>query len=135
MSETEIGNFLKNHRPDLNHQNDTFKKLSERYGTYQSLAKDMEILYYFLSNRNKEPISQKLVIEHFKDMHPSTTKKHIYHLKSIGVIKEHASYRSCYCLNYTDALSMMSNFDTLIRRLLGSTVHDMYSDYLRGRSP
>jgi len=129
MSEIDMFDYT----ADVDEQDKVFSETVKDYGSYKSLALDIRILYYFLSNKTIEPISQKLIIEHFKDMHPSTVKKHIYHLKSIGAIKEHDSYRSCYCLKYSNALSVMSNFDTLMRLLLGHTVYDMYTAYLSGK--
>ena len=98
---------------------------------YRSLSIDIKLLYYFLSNTDKIPIRQKDILSHFEGLHPTTIRHHLYSLKDRGIITEIIDREVSYSIKYNDALSVMANFDALMRVVLGDAVYTMYSSYLR----
>lgn len=118
-----ISNSLKEYKPDVKLQNDTFKKLSEKYGTYHSLVKDTQLLFYFLSLKDKQPIRQKVILEHFKDkMKLITVRKHLYGLRDKGILVE-SEFKGSYSINIPNARSMLEDLDSLLPALLGNEVY------------
>ena len=66
---------------------DVLKYTFNKYGTYQSLKKDAELLFFFI-HRPDEEIRQKNIIIYFSSWSPKTVRRHLKRLVEKKIITE-----------------------------------------------
>lgn len=98
---------------------DTFNK----WGTYQSLQKDVAIIRFFTSRPNTD-VRQKTIIEIFKErMDKTTVRKHLYGLVKKGILQE-TKFKGTYRYNSYNC-DMSRDMDMLAKLILGYELFEM----------
>ena len=103
---------------------DNIEYVFSRYGTYQSLQKDAEIMRFFLENQ-RERIRQKTVIDRFKGlMTPKTVREHLYRLVEKGLLEEVPDFKGTYMFFPMGFREFAVDMDRLVRVLVGQEIYD-----------
>ncbi len=102
---------------ELQNQED-IKTIFNRWGTYQSLQKDVSIISFFMSRPNTD-VRQKTIIEIFKErMDKTTVRKHLYGLVEKGILQE-LEFKGTYRYNPYKC-DMSRDMDRLAQLILGN---------------
>lgn len=105
------------------------KEIFNKWGTYQSLQKDVAIVQYFME-RVDQKIRQKTVVEHFKYMMtPKTCREHLYRLCKKSILKEDEDFAGTYVfpsrpIRGSD-YSLVDDMNKLIQAIVGKDIYDM----------
>jgi len=112
---------------------ENFKDIFNKWGTYQSLQKDVDIVRYFME-RVDQKIRQKTVIENFKGaMTPKTCRDHLYKLVNKNVLHEDQSFKGTYFLpsksksgsNIYYDHEIILDVNNVIKLILGKSIYDL----------
>ncbi|MCK5260866.1 MAG: hypothetical protein KAJ44_01655 [Thermoplasmatales archaeon] len=108
-------------------EHEDIKDIFNRWGTYQSLQKDIAIIKLFMEKPNQE-IRQKTIIERFMYMDKTTVRLHLYKLVRKGILKE-PQFKGSYQLNTDnddDSLQgIATDVDRIARLILGEKLYEM----------
>ena len=103
-------------------KNDVFKYTFNKYGTYQSLKKDVELLSFFIYKPNEE-IRQKNIIIHFSSWSPKTVRRHLKRLVEKKIITESSDFRGTYIFRPGYHRSITVDMDSLASVILGDKLY------------
>jgi len=107
---------------DIQGQED-IKTIFNRWGTYQSLQKDVALIRFFMSRPNTD-VRQKKVIECFRNsMDKTTVRKHLYGLVKKGILQE-PDFKGTYRFN-SSSFDMSRDMDRLAQLILGYELFEM----------
>ena len=135
---------LQNEKQDLLASNKEFqesvekhediKDIFNKWGTYQSLQKDVAIVKYFME-RPRESIRQKTVIEYFKNyMDKTTVREHLYKLVRKDILSE-PEFKGTYSFNYPRYHSDMAiDMDRVAEIILGEDLYKMAVDQYKQKN-
>ena len=111
---------------DLQKQED-IKTIFNRWGTYQSLQKDVALVRFFMSRPNTD-VRQKTIIEIFKErMDKTTVRKHLYGLVEKGILQE-PEFKGTYRFNFYKC-DMSHDMDRLAQSILGYELFEMAMEH------
>ena len=93
--------------------------ISDKFGTYQSLCKDAEILMFFLANKEQKRRYCEL-IDNFtgKGWGKSTIEKHLHDLTEHGILK-----RTHLPGEYEISYDLSGDMDLLVHYLVGDSLY------------
>lgn len=101
---------------------DVFKYTFNKYGTYQSLKKDAELLYFFIYKPDEE-IRQKNIIIYFSKWSPKTVRRHLKRLVEKKVITESSDFCGTHIFHPGYHRGMAVDMDSLARVILGDELY------------
>ena len=105
--------------------NDDIKDIFNKWGTYQSLQKDVALVRYFMK-RPGEKIRQKTVIKHFEnEMVPKTVRAHLYKLVKKGILIEDPEYKGTYIFSDSGFKDFAVDMDKLFKAIFGEDLYDI----------
>lgn len=103
--------------------NDEIKDIFNKYGTYQSLQKDVAIIRYFVE-RPEIKVRQKTVIKHFENkMSPKTVREHLYKLVNKGILIEDPEYKGTYIFSFSNFKGFAVDMDKLFKAIFGEDLY------------
>ncbi len=103
--------------------NDIIKDSFNKYGSYQSLQKDVAIIRYFME-RPEEKVRQKTVIKHFKNgMSPKTVREHLYKLVKKEILFGDPEYKGTYIFNFDSFQDFLVDMDKLFKAIFGEDLY------------
>ena len=107
---------------DIQGQED-IKTIFNRWGTYQSLQKDVALIRFFM-DRSDTDVRQKKVIECFRNsMDKTTVRKHLYGLVKKKILQE-PDFKGTYRFN-SSSFDMSRDMDRLAQLILGYELFEM----------
>jgi FtsZ-binding cell division protein ZapB len=110
---------------ELQKQED-IKTIFNRWGTYQSLQKDVALIRFFM-DRSDTDVRQKKVIEWFRNsMDKTTVRKHLYGLVKKKILQE-PDFKGTYRFN-SSIFDMSRDMDRLAQLILGYELFEMAVD-------
>lgn len=102
-----------------------FKEIFNKWGTFQSLQKDAQLVKYFLA-RPETDVRQKTIIEHFKgEMSAKTVREHLKKLVKKGILDENPLYRGTYVFVPSNYRRMGVDMDKLVRAIVGEDIYEL----------
>ncbi len=111
---------------DIQKQED-IKTIFNRWGTYQSLMKDVGIVRFFM-DRSDTDVRQKKVIEWFRNsMSKVTVRKHLYSLVKKKILRE-TDFKGTYRFN-NSSFAMSRDMDTLAQSILGYGLFELAMEH------
>ena len=112
------------------------REIFNKWGTYQSLQKDIAIVKLFMEKPDQE-IRQKTIIDRFRRMDKTTVRLHLYKLVRKGILKE-PQFKGSYQLNTnddTDGLQGIApDVDRIAGLILGENLYEMAVDQHRQKT-
>lgn len=100
----------------------TIQEIFNRWGTFQSLQKDMAIIRYFM-DRTNETIRQKTICEYFKSiMSVKTCREHLYKLVDKKILLESYEFKGSYIFRDSGFSNISFNALSLIEKLMGPDI-------------
>ena len=107
---------------DIQGQED-IKTIFNKWGTYQSLQKDVALIRFFM-DRSDTDVRQKKVIEWFRNsMDKTTVRKHLYGLVKKKILQE-PDFKGTYRFN-SSSFDMSRDMDRLAQLILGYELFEM----------
>ena len=103
---------------------DDIKEIFNKWGTYQSLQKDIAIIKFFMEKPDQE-IRQKTIIDRFRYMDKTTVRLHLYKLVKKGILEE-PHFKGSYQLNSLQGIA--TDVDRIARLILGENLYEMAVD-------
>ena len=100
------------------------KKIYDKYGTYNSLKKDIKILKYFMNHPN-EKIRQKTLIQHFNKWSDKTVIRHLKKLLKNNLIRESDNFKGTYYFKPEYLKDTIYDMEILARYLLGDEIFEL----------
>jgi len=111
---------------ELQNQED-IKTIFNKWGTYQSLKKDVSIISFFMSRPDTD-VRQKTIIEIFKErMDKTTVRKHLYGLVGKGILRE-SDFKGTYRYNSYNC-DMSRDMDQLAQLILGNELFKLAMEH------
>lgn len=103
--------------------------ICDRFGTYRSLMKDVEIINYFRRNTEGKSIRWKQLDQYFKRQRwaESTVINHLKRLHGYGILKGREGFKGEYSLNLdsSEYNDFTSDMDKLIEIIMGRELYDL----------
>ncbi len=104
--------------------NKELEYIFNRWGTYQSLQKDLDIVKFFME-RPEEKIRQKTIIQHFEGkMSAKTVREHLYRLAEKQILKWNV-FKETYIFFPKRYRDLGMDMDILLRAITWKEVYDL----------
>jgi len=103
--------------------NDEIRDIFNKWGTYQSLQKDVALVRYFMG-RPDTKVRQKTVIKHFKNvMSPKTVREHLYKLVKKEILYEDLEYKGTYIFSFSNFKGFAVDMEKLFKAIFGEDLY------------
>jgi DNA-binding IclR family transcriptional regulator len=104
--------------------NKELEYIFNRWGTYQSLQKGLDIVKFFME-KPEEKIRQKTIIQHFEGkMSAKTVREHLYRLVEKRILDEDV-FKGTYIFFPNRYRDLGVDMDRLLRAIAGKEIYDM----------
>jgi len=116
---------------------ETIREIFNKWGTYQSLQKDLAIIRFFMNNPDTK-IRQKKVIECFRnEMSPKTCREHLYRLCKRGILHEDEEFKGTYTFSSKpipgEYQVLIQNMKDLIKAIVGHRIYELAISELKDK--
>lgn len=104
-------------------RDEIIKYTFNKYGTYESLMKDVKLVEYFMVRIDDE-VRQKTIIEYFSSWSPKTVRRHLKRLVEKNIIKESQDFKGTYIFHSGYDHDMKVDIDNIARVILGDELYE-----------